>query len=98
MLSSDTRLSITYEKRLIGIIFFLFAVQMMSWIPRFPEVKANLGLSNGEFGTYISLGSIGVLIAMISSGHLIQKYGSRRILFSSTFSMCVAIVTLVHLE
>lgn len=98
MLSSDTRLSIADEKRLIGIIFFLFAFQMMSWIPRFPEVKANLGLSNGEFGTYISLGSIGVLIAMISSGHLIQKYGSRRILFSSTFSMCVAIVTLVHLE
>ena len=33
-----------------------------------PEVKANLGLSNGEFGTYISLTSIGALIAMISSG------------------------------
>ena len=98
MPSSNPKLTIAQEKRYIGIIFFLFAFEIMSWVPRFPEVKANLGLSNGEFGTCISLGSIGSLIAMISSGHLVQKYGSRRILLFSTFSICVAIITLVHLQ
>lgn len=98
MPSSSRNLSISEEKRYIGIIYFLFAFQIMSWIPRFPEVKANLQISNGEFGTYISLGSIGALLAMISSGHLVQKYGSKRILVFSTLSICVAIVTLVHLE
>ena len=58
MPSSNPKLTIAQEKRYIGIIFFLFAFEIMSWVPRFPEVKANLGLSNGEFGTCISLGSI----------------------------------------
>ena len=98
MPSSSTGLSISDEKRYVGIIFFLFAVQIMSWVPRFPEVKANLALSNGEFGTYLSLGSVGAVIAMISSGHLVQKYGSKRVLLVSTLSMCVAISTIVHLQ
>jgi MFS family permease len=98
MPSSNPGLSISDEKRYVGIIFFLFAVQIMSWVPRFPEVKANLALSNGEFGTYLSLGSIGAIIAMLSSGHLVQKYGSKRVLVLSALSMSVAIGTIVHLQ
>lgn len=98
MPSSKQGLSISDEKRYVGIIFFLFAVQIMSWVPRFPEVKANLKLSNGEFGTYLSLGSVGAVIALISTGHLVQKYGSKRVLMTSTFSMCVAIAAITHLQ
>jgi MFS family permease len=98
MPSSNPGLSISDEKRYVGIIFFLFAVQIMSWVPRFPEVKENLGLSNGEFGTYLSLGSVGAIIALISTGHLVQKYGSKRILMISAFAMCVAIATISHLQ
>lgn len=98
MPSSNPGLSISDEKRYVGIIFFLFAIQIMSWVPRFPEVKANLGLSNGEFGTYLSLGSVGAIVAMISSGHLVHKYGSKRVLMTATFSMCLAIATITHLH
>jgi len=98
MPSSNPGLSISDEKRYVGIIFFLFAVQIMSWVPRFPEVKENLGLSNGEFGTYLSLGSVGAIIALISTGQLVQKYGSKRILMISAFAMCVAIATISHLQ
>jgi MFS family permease len=98
MPSSDTRLTIIEEKRYVGIIFVLFAVQIMSWVPRFPEIKANLALSNGEFGTYLSLGSVGAVVAMLSSGHLVQKYGSRRVLVLSSLIMCLAIATITHLQ
>lgn len=98
MPSSKTGLSVEDEKKYIGILFFLFAVQIMSWVPRFPEVKANLGLSNGEFGTYLSLGSIGAVIAMLSSGHFVHKLGARKVLILSTLSMCLAISTVVHLQ
>lgn len=98
MPSSKTGLSVDDEKKYIGILFFLFAVQIMSWVPRFPEVKANLGLSNGEFGTYLSLGSIGAVIAMLSSGHFVHKLGARKVLILSTLSMCLAISTVVHLQ
>lgn len=98
MPSSKTGLSVDDEKKYIGILFFLFAVQIMSWVPRFPEVKANLGLSNGEFGTYLSLGSVGAVIAMLSSGHFVHKLGARKVLILSTLSMCLAISAVVHLQ
>ena len=96
MHSSKAGLSVADEKKYIGILFFFFAVQIMSWVPRFPEVKANLGLSNGEFGTYLSFGSIGAVIAMLSSGHLVHKFGAKSVLIISTFSLCVAISTIVQ--
>ena len=98
MPSSSTGLSVNDEKKYIGILFFLFAVQIMSWVPRFPEVKANLGLSNGEFGTYLSLGSVGAVIAMLSSGHFVHKLGAKPVLIISTLAMCLSISTIVHLQ
>ena len=98
MPSSSTGLSVNDEKKYIGILFFLFAVQIMSWVPRFPEVKANLGLSNGEFGTYLSLGSVGAVIAMLSSGHFVHKLGAKPVLIISTLTMCLSISIIVHLQ
>ena len=98
MPSSSTGLSVADEKRYIGIIFFLFAAQIMSWVPRFPEIKANLSLSNGEFGTYLSLGSIGAIIAMLSTGHFVHKLGAKKVLIISTLAMCLAISIISHLH
>jgi len=98
MPSSNTGLSIADEKKYLGIIFFLFAVSIMSWVPRFPEVKANLGISNGEFGTYLSLGAIGSIVAMLSSGHFVHKFGAKKVLVISVLSLTFAICTLVHLQ
>ena len=98
MPSSNAGLSVSDEKKYIGILFFLFAVQIMSWVPRFPEVKANLGISNGEFGTYLSLGAIGSVIAMLSSGHFVHKLGAKPVLITSTLGMCLSISTIVHLQ
>lgn len=98
MPSSSAGLSVAEEKRYIGIIFFLFAAQIMSWVPRFPEIKANLSLSNGEFGTYLSLGSIGAIIAMLSTGHFVHKLGAKKVLIISTLAMCLAISVITHLH
>ncbi|MEY3686680.1 MAG: hypothetical protein RLZZ73_538 [Actinomycetota bacterium] len=38
------------EIRLHSAIFFLYGFFGMAWVPRFPELKAFLGLTNGEFG------------------------------------------------
>jgi MFS family permease len=98
MPSSNTRLSIADEKKYVGLLFFFFAFEIMSWVPRFPEVKANLGLSNGEFGTYLSFGSVGAVLALLSSGHFVHKFGARKVLIISTVTMCLAIGVVVHLQ
>ena len=73
-------LSIDREINLLKALFFLFGIQIMSWVPRFPEVKANLQLSNGQFGSLLSLGSLGNLTALLIVGHLVHKFGARRIM------------------
>jgi fucose permease len=98
MHSSKSSLSISDEKKYVGILFFLFAVQIMSWVPRFPEIKANLDLSNGEFGTYLSLGSVGAVIAMLSSGHFVHKLGAKKVLIIAALSMCLSIAVIAHLQ
>ena len=47
-----------HEQRLIHILFFIFGFGIMSWIPRFPEVREGLNVSNGTFGSLLSMGSI----------------------------------------
>jgi MFS family permease len=77
-------------------IFFLFGLSVMSWVPRFPEVKANLRLSNGEFGTIISFGALGGLISLFTVGHLVNQYGTRYFLYLSSFGFCCSIAFIVH--
>lgn len=69
----------------------------MSWVPRFPEVKANLRLTNGEFGSIVSMGAIGNLIALLTIGHLVHKYGARWILHIGAFLLAISLAFLTHI-
>ena len=68
----------------------------MSWVPRFPEVKANLRLTNGEFGSIVSMGAIGNLVALLTVGHLVHKYGARWILHIGAFLLAISLAFLTH--
>lgn len=68
----------------------------MSWVPRFPEVKANLQLTNGEFGSILSMGAVGNIVALLTVGHLVHKYGARWILHGASFSLAVSLIFLTH--
>ena len=89
-------LSVERELRLIKALFFLFGLLIMSWVPRFPEVKANLQLTNGEFGSIVSMGAIGNLVALLTIGHLVHKYGARWILHIGSFLLAVSLILLTH--
>jgi MFS family permease len=84
------------ELSLIKALFFLFGVLIMSWVPRFPEVKANLQLTNGEFGSILSMGAIGNIVALLTVGHLVHKYGARWIMHATSFSLAVSLIFLTH--
>jgi MFS family permease len=84
------------ELNRLKLIFFLFGLSIMSWVPRFPEVKAHLALSNGEFGSLISLGAIGNAAALLTVGHLVHKYGAKLVMIISSFSLAITIIVLSH--
>jgi MFS family permease len=61
-------------------VFFLMGVVSMAWVPRIPEIKTALGLSDGEFGVVLVFSSLGALIGAQLAGQLIQRFGSRNLL------------------
>lgn len=86
------------EFRLLQALFGVYAVLIMSWIPRFPEVKANLGLSNGQFGTLISTGSFGAVASLFLTGHMVHKFGVKRVILTNIWIMGLAYFFIVRTE
>ena len=57
----------------------------MAIATRFPELRDQLGVNNGTFGTLLSLGGIGSLLGFILVGNWVHSYGVRPIVtFGST--------------
>ena len=79
MLVSDVALGVRARWALPW-IFFLMGVVSMAWVPRIPEIKNALGLSDGEFGVVLVSSSLGAVIGAQLAGQLIQRFGSRNLL------------------
>ena len=59
----------------------------MGWVPRIPEIKDAIGLSNGAFG-FVLLGStFGSITGAQLSGRLMHMYGSQRTIFVGVIIM-----------
>lgn len=84
------------ESAQLQILFFVFAIFIMAWIPRFPEVKANLGLSNGQFGTLISTGSFGALASLFLTGHIVHKFGVKVVILANTSLLTLSFIAITQ--
>ena len=86
------------EYKLIQALFFVYAFLLMSWIPRFPEIKANLSLNLGGFGTLISTAALGGVVSLFFSGHLVHRYGIKRVILTNLWIMGIAYFFIVRTE
>lgn len=85
------------DERIIEVIFFLFGIGVMAWVPRLPEVKDNLGLNNGQFGTIISTGGIGALISLLTMGHVVHHIGTGIVIRSGFTLLALVFAAIPHL-
>jgi MFS family permease len=86
------------EQKLLHTVFFLFGFGIMAWVPRFPEVKANLGLNNGAFGSLMSTGSIGAFFGLLTVGHIIHRFGALKVTIASILILFSSLGIVVHLQ
>jgi fucose permease len=63
----------------VSTLFFVKGATVASVVPRLPEIKDSLGLSNAELGTAVAAMPIGGLIAGAVTGVLIHRFGSGRL-------------------
>ncbi|MBX9247089.1 MFS transporter, partial [Actinotalea ferrariae] len=78
----------------VSAVFFVNAVLYANLVPRLPEVKDRLDLSNAELGTAIAAMPVGALAAGLLAPALIQRLGSARVAAFGLVGSAVAVACL----
>lgn len=70
----------------------------MSLAPRLPDIKANLNIPNGQFGTLIGSGALGALVSQFFTGHIVHRFGARKPLTASVLLLYGTLAAMVHIH
>lgn len=84
------------ENKYLGLIFFLFGFSIMSLAPRTPDIKSNLAINNGTFGTLLSTASLGSIVMLLIGGQIIHTIGAKKGLRIGSSLIAISFVTLAH--
>lgn len=57
--------------------FFLLGFTGMAWVPRIPEIKTTLGLSDGQFGVLLLASTLGAVPGAQFSGRIVHMFNSK---------------------
>jgi MFS family permease len=63
----------------VAVVFLVNGLVFASVVPRYPELKAQLGLSNAAFGSAIGAYGLGALLVGSAAGVLVSRWGSARV-------------------
>ena len=74
--------------------FFLTGICFASWASRIPDIKMQLGLSDGAFGGLLFFLPIGSFIGIPISGSLTARYGSKKMVSIAAIVYPLVLVTL----
>lgn len=69
----------------VAALFFTNGALFANLIPRYPQIKADLGLSNAVYGLSVAAFPTGAIIAGMAAGVLIRRFGSARVAVGGTF-------------
>lgn len=63
----------------VSTLFIVNSLAISVWLPRIPEIQGELGMSDGQLGLVLAVGSAGGLVIGPMSGHLIARSNSARV-------------------
>jgi MFS family permease len=63
----------------VAAVFLTNGALFANVVPRYPQIKADLGLSNAVFGTAVAALPLGALLAGLFAGVVIRRFGSSRV-------------------
>ena len=78
------------------LIFFPAGLAILANAQRYPELRNQLHLSNGEFGTYLSLVGVGSFICFVVGSRMIHKFGVGRTLFIAIIGLYSSVAAFPH--
>ncbi len=75
----------------VGVLFFVNGATFSNWLPRIPEVRDRLGVSNAGLGAALIGGGLGGLVMSVAAGGLLTRFGSRRCLVVAASGLALAL-------
>ena len=93
-------ISIATERRYVHTLFLLFAIGIMAWVPRFPDLKENLNLANnnGAFGTLLTTSAIGAIAGLLTVGQIVHKIGVFKVAITGAVFLFALFIAIVHIH
>lgn len=88
--SSDARV-LSRARVAVATLFFLNGAIYANLVPRLPEIKASLDLSNASFGLAIAAMPVGALASGLLAPVLIRRWGSGRVAALGMASIAIAV-------
>jgi fucose permease len=92
--------TLTAARNAVGLSFFLNGLVFSSWVSRIPEVRSSFDLSNGGLGLVLLAIALGSVLALPTSGALINRWGTVVIVrfgaTAATIGMLTAALGLGH--
>jgi MFS family permease len=76
----------------VAALFFANGAVFANAVPRYPDIKAQIGLSNAEFGLAIGAYGLGALVIGFTAGVLVTRWGSVRAAPASTAGLGLNLV------
>ncbi len=74
----------------VALLFFTNGALFANILPRYPEIKADLGLTNTEYGLAVASFPLGALLAGLAAASLIRRFRSARVAVGGTVLTGVA--------
>ena len=75
--------------------FFFLGFLGLAWIPRIPEIKTALGLSDGQFGLVLLASTVGSIPGAQIAGRVVHMYSSKLVVRISGFLLPVDVIALI---
>ena len=66
----------------VFVVFALCGIGIASWMSRTPAIKAELAVSTAEMGILIFAIALGSILGLLSSSHLLARFGARTVMAS----------------
>jgi len=73
-------------------IFFLMGVVSMGWVPRIPEIKEDIGLTNSQLGAVFIGSTLGAVIGAQLAGRMIHSFGTKKVISFAVFVMPLGLI------
>lgn len=83
--------------RAVAVLFFVNGATFSNWIPRIPEVRDRLGVSNAGLGASLLGGGLGGLLASLVVARLLGRFGTRASVVAAAglLACCLPLIAVV---